>query len=141
MERSLSERIPFLGFSLRGDSMNIEEQFRPPTATEAEIIQRLVAADFPGKKEIANQLRNYQVRTIDREGSLKLRLTGAAPAAKIEKAVPVQAEAPDSDGVHVHFLLHVVHGFAAELEIYKNDLSEIRRLPRADELEVIVLGK
>jgi hypothetical protein len=121
--------------------MNIEEQFRPPTAAEAEIIQRLVVADFPGKKEIANQLRNYQARRIDDEGSLKLRLTGDAPAAKVEKRIPVEAEAPDSDGIHVHFLLHVVDGFAAELEIYKNDLSGIRRLPRADELEVIVLGK
>jgi hypothetical protein len=122
--------------------MNIEEQFRPPTAAEAEIIQRLVAADFPGKKEIANQLRNYQVRRIDDEGSLKLGLTGDAPAAKIEKRIPVEAEAPDSDGIHVHFLLHVSDDrFATELEIYKDDGTPIKRLPRADELEVIVLGK
>ncbi len=53
----------------------------------------------------------------------------------------MEAQAPDSDGIHVHFLLHVVSGFAAELEIYKDDGTPIGRLPRADELEVMVLGR
>ena len=118
-----------------------DEQFRPPAATEAEVIQRLVAADFPGKEQIADQLRNYRVRRIDEEGSLELRLTGIAPAAKVDKRIPVEAEAPDSDGIHVHFLLHVIDGFAAELEVYKDDGTHIERLPRPDEVKVVVLGR
>jgi|SRR5437016_13598545 len=121
--------------------MNIEQQFRPPTAAEAEVIQRLVAADFPGKREIAGQLRSYRVRRIDDEGSLTLEVNGNALAAKVAKGIPVEAEAPDADGILVHFLLHVINGIAAELEIYKDDGTPIRRMPRADELDVVVLGR
>jgi hypothetical protein len=121
---------------------DIEQQFRPPTAAEAEVIQRLVQADFPGKKEIADQLNRYRVRRIDDEGSLALELSSDAPAAKVvEKRIPVEAEAPDADGISVRFLLHVIHGVAAELEIYKDDGTPIRRMPRANELNVILLGK
>lgn len=121
--------------------MNIEEGSRSPSSAEAEIIDRLLAADFPGKDQIADQLRNYRVRTIDDDGSLELRVTSAAPAANVEKRIPGEAQASDVDGIHVHFLLHVVNGFAAELEIYKDDGTPIARLPRADELEVMVLGR
>jgi uncharacterized protein DUF6984 len=118
-----------------------DKQFRPPAPAEAEVIQRLVSADFPGSGQIADQLRDYRVRRIDGEGSLALRLAGVAPAATVDKRVPVEAQAPDSDGIHVHFLLHVIDGFAAELEVYKDDGSHIQRLPQAGELEVIVLGR
>src|SRR5277367_2249608 len=119
--------------------MKIEQHFREPTRTEEEIIQRLVGADFPGKEEIAKQLASCRVRTIDNEGSLELELSQIARPAVVEKRIPVEAEAVDEDGVHVHFLLHVVKGFAKELEIYKDDGTPIRRMPSPDDLEIIVL--
>jgi hypothetical protein len=47
----------------------------------------------------------------------------------------------DEDGVHVHFLLHVVEGFAKELEFYKDDGTPIKRMPHPSELEIIVLPR
>lgn len=119
--------------------MKTEQHFREPTPTEIEVIQRLLAADFPGKEEIAKQLAGSRVRIIDDEGSLELELSDRARSATVEKRIPVEADAVDEDGVHIHFLLHVVKGFAKELEVYKDDGTPIRRMPSADDLEVIVL--
>ena len=82
--------------------MKIEEQFRKPTSTETELLQRLLTEDFPGKEEIAKQLRNCRVRTIDEEGSLELQPTDGAPLAVVHKLIPVEAEGIDEDGIHVH---------------------------------------
>jgi hypothetical protein len=119
--------------------MTIEQHFRKPTPTEAEVIQRLLAADFPGRQEIVKQLDGCRVRIIDDEGSLELELSDATKPAVVEKRIPVEADAVDEDGIHVHFLLHVVKGFAKELEVYKDDGSPIRRMPSPGDLEIIVL--
>lgn len=50
-------------------------------------MQRLLAADFPGKEEIAKQLAGCRVRTIDDEGSLELELNKAAKPATVEKRI------------------------------------------------------
>lgn len=121
--------------------MKIEQHFREPTPAEAEVMQRLLAADFPGKEEIAKQMAGCRVRIIDDEGSLELELSDMAKPAKVEKRIPVEADAVDEDGIHVHFLLHVVKGFAKELEVYKDDGSPIKRMPCPDDLEVIVLPR
>jgi hypothetical protein len=119
--------------------MKIEQHFREPTSTEAEVMQRLLDADFPGKEEIAEQLAGCRVRIIDDEGSLEFEPSDAGRPAKVEKRIPVEADAVDEDGIHVHFLLHVVKGFAKELEVYKDDGTPIRRMPSPDDLEIIVL--
>ncbi len=119
--------------------MTIEQHFRKPTPTEAKIMQRLLAADFIGREEVAKQLDGCRVRIIDEEGSLALEPNDAAKPASVKKRIPVEAEAVDEDGIHVHLLLHVVNGLATELEVYKDDGSPIRRMPGPDDLEVIVL--
>jgi len=124
---------------LRQMSMKIEQHFRQPTPTETEFMQRLLAADFPGKEEIAKQLTSCRVRIIDDEGSLELELSDTARPATVEKRIPVEADAVDEDGIHIHFLLHVVKGFAKELEVYKDDGTPIKRMPQPNQLEVIVL--
>ena len=124
---------------LQQTDMKIEQHFREPTLTEAQIMQRLLAADFPGKEEIAKQLASCRVRIIDDEGSLELKLSDTTKPATVEKRIPVEADAVDEDGIHVHFLLHVVKGLAKELEVYKDDGTPIRRMPSPNELEIIVL--
>lgn len=118
--------------------MRREEHFREPAPTEREVMQKLLAADFPGQREIAAQLANCRVRTIDDEGSLELELSDAAKPAMVERRIPVEAEGVDEDGIYVHVLLHVVKGFAKELEVYKDDGSAIRRIPSACDLKVVV---
>lgn len=119
--------------------MAIEQEFRDPSDQEVELIRKLLAADFPGKTEVMKQLQSCRVRRIDSEGSLEIRPSAAAGPAVITKRIPVEANAPDDDGVDVNVLLHVVDGFVTELEIYKNDGTPIRRMPRADDLNVTVL--
>lgn len=119
--------------------MKVEHHFRKPTPSELGVMQRLVAADFPGKEEIAKQLASCRVRIIDDEGSLELQLSDTASPATVRKRIPVEADAVDEDGIHVHFLLHVANGLAKELEVYKDDGSPIRRMPSPNDLEIIVL--
>jgi len=118
--------------------MRTEHDFREPTPAERAVMRRLAAEDFPGKEEIVRQLVDCRVRTIDDEGSLELEVNAAGRPAMVKKRIPVEAEAIDEDGIHVHVLLHVVKGLAKELEVYKDDGSRVRRMPSADDLEVVV---
>lgn len=95
-------------------------------------------ADFPGRDELKEQLTGAVVRPIDESGSLEIKAE-SGPAAEVAKRVPVEAESPDSDGIAVHFLLHVVNGRAVELDVYKDDGTPIKRAPEPNDLRVIVL--
>ena len=120
--------------------MKIEQEFRRPTPVETRFMRRLLSADFLGKQEIARQLDNLRVRTIDDEGSLELKPSDATPPATVKKLpIPVEAEGVDEDGIHVHLLLHVEKGFVKELEIYKDDGTPIKRMPSPEDFELIVL--
>jgi hypothetical protein len=106
---------------------------------EERLIRRLLAVDFPGRKEITEQLSDCSVKTIDREGSLRFQIRSKT-LAPVEKRVPVEAEAKDDiDGQTIHALLHVVKGKVTEMEIYKGDGSAIRHLPDPQDWEVFVL--
>ncbi|HEY6001855.1 MAG TPA: hypothetical protein VIV57_03205 [Anaeromyxobacter sp.] len=120
--------------------MRTETQFRKPSSMEAAVIRRLLTAEFPGKQDLAKQLNGHRVRIIDDEGSLEIEPNATAKPAAVEKRIPVEADGVDEDGICIHVLLHVVEGFATELEIYKDDGSPVRRMPSADDLEVMVLG-
>jgi hypothetical protein len=119
--------------------MTIEQRLRNPTLAETKLLERLLREDFPGRKEITKQLEKCLVRTIDNEGSLELKPSEGAESAAVEKRIPVEAEGADTDGVHVHFLLHVVSGYVRELEVYKDDASPIKRMPKPADLQVVVL--
>src|SRR4029077_10895690 len=103
--------------------MEIEGQFRKPTPMETEFMQRLLDIEFIGQMGIAAQLENCPVRIVDSEGSLEVKPSDLANRAAVTKRMPVEAEGVDEDGIHVHFLLHVVEGFVKELEVYKDDGS------------------
>jgi len=119
--------------------MCIESDFREPSPTERGLIQRLLEADFAGKSELANQLASCRVREIDSDGSLEFELAACYDPAPVAKRIPVEGDGVDEDGIHVHVLLHVVNGFVKELEIYKDDGSPIRRMPKARDLALVVL--
>ena len=120
--------------------MTSEKTYRNLADWEQRLLAQLVAAEFPGRKEISEQVGNCLVKTIDREGSfaVQVQTTTLAP---VEKRVPVEAEAKDMDGQTVHALLHVSKGRVAELEIYKEDGSSIERSPDALDWEVVVLPR
>lgn len=118
--------------------MTSEKTYRKLADSEEKLLARLVATEFPGRKEIVEQLRNCLVRGIDREGSLAFQIH-TETLAPVEKRIPVEAEANDTDGQTIHVLLHVSRGKVAELEIYKEDGSAIDRLPDSSDWKVVVL--
>lgn len=103
--------------------------FRLPSDVERALIAELIAAEFPGRTEVVNQLRQCVVRLIDEEGSLELRVPSHAVAAPVRGRIPTELYGPDADGVQVSVLLHVVDGICREIEIYKVDGTTIRQLP------------
>lgn len=118
--------------------MTPEKTYRNLASWEERVLGRLLAAEFPGRQEIAEQVRNSLVRTIDQEGSLAFQV-GTETLAPVEKRIPVEGEAKDADGQTVHALLHVSKGKLVELEIYKENGSPIEQALDALDWEVIVL--
>lgn len=114
------------------------QTFRPPSEIERRILSRLMEATFPGRDELSEQLADAVVRPIDDYGSLEIKAE-SGPSAAVAKRVPVEAEVPDSDGIAVHYLLHVLDGRAIELDIYKDDGSPIQRALEPNKLRVLVL--
>jgi hypothetical protein len=115
-----------------------ESEFRKPTDKERALLSRLLEAEFPGRDELAPLVRNVLVRTIDEDGGLELQsqIEGKAP---VVKRVPVEAEGKDEDGTVIHVELHVVDGRPVELEFYREDTQNVKRLPPPSAFELIVL--
>ena len=54
--------------------------------------------------------------------------------------IPVEGEAPDRDGMMIHYLLHVVDGRMNELEVYKDDSLRVLRHAEPEDLKVLNAG-
>lgn len=84
------------------------------------------------------QLKGLSVKAIDKEGSLSLRVSPPARPAEVKDRIVAEAcysdDALSDEGPKVHVLLHAVRGVLAEIEIYKDDGSPIRKEPRAQNL-------
>jgi len=112
------------------------EQHRPQTARERELFGRLLGRTFPGRDELKVQLDDAVVRSIDKNGGLEIRVLHG-PNAGVSRRVAVEAECADGDGIKIHYLLHVVDGIAQELEVYKEDGSQVISTPPISTLEVM----
>jgi hypothetical protein len=115
-----------------------EEPLRELTDLERAYLGRLLAVDFPGREQVAQQIRSALARRIDEEGSVEL-VTRSTESANVTKRVPVEGGSVDLDGVPISFLLHVVGSQIRELEIYKADGSPIKRMPAPEQVDVVVL--
>ncbi len=108
---------------------------RPLQERENSILRRLLKEEFQGRDEIAQQVANALVEEIDADGSVRFSITTAVRAEVLYR-VAVEGWAYDSDGVSIHFLLHVVDGKVDELEVFKADGSRISKWPSGEDLEV-----
>lgn len=108
--------------------MPTEPSFRRPTSGEQLLLQALLSRPFDGREELLSQLPHIVVRSIDDNGSLEIKNLSAIRA-KVERRVPTEGEATDSDEITIHFLVHVVNGSLAELEVFKEDSSSVRTRP------------
>jgi hypothetical protein len=114
----------------------LDSDYRELTLEEHEILQRLLMEDFPGKREVSKQVGESLVQTIDENGSLRFRVLTDVKAPKVRSRIPVEGECKDIDGVLIHFLLHVVDDVVRELEIFKEDNSELRTWPNSNSISV-----
>lgn len=124
--------------SLRGIRNKDEADYRPLSSRERAYLDRLLEADFPGREALASQLAAAKARQIDEYGSLDFYVL-PAQRAKVKRRIPVEGRFLDADGTVIHLLLHVLDGVIDELEIFKEDLSEVLKLPPAEDLELLVL--
>ena len=111
------------------------------TAGERAILDRLLGANFPGAEQLRGQASNARV-TRTEEGATPVFLFAvldSLPVAETQRRIPVEAQAKDSDGVVIHFLIHVVGGRLQELETYREDGLAIKHLPDARELDILIL--
>jgi hypothetical protein len=115
-----------------------DQDFRPLSNLEGQLLAVLLSADFPGRTAIVEQIAFASVREIDDNGSLEFGLSDKTPA-QVVRRIPVEAELDDSDGVMIHLLLHVVDGFVKELEVYRDDSGRVRRVLAPEVLRLLVL--
>ncbi len=126
----------------------IVDSWRPIGIVEHDLLMHLLRGDFPGRREILDQMQSVEVMRIDPEGSLKLRSQGPLqdvrdndyPSNRINGRIPVEGfymDDVDEGGALVHLLLHVIDGKIDELEIYKEDGSPVLIDPYEIELDRI----
>jgi hypothetical protein len=105
----------------------LSQAWRDLTNSERQLIELLLAKEFPGAEALRSQLETAKVSAIDAEGSLQFRVSG--PLASVQQRVPTEGYYFDMEGVDyrpaVNVLLHVVEGKLHELEVYKDDGSSI----------------
>jgi hypothetical protein len=110
--------------------------YRAMSVSERRIVERLLGRAFVGVRELRKQLENARVRTIDANGSLDF-ICSSRERASVDRRVPTEAETVDRDGVVIHVLLHVVEGALHELEIFKEDGSNVLQPVSPETLSVI----
>ena len=114
--------------------------YRPLTDWERRLLLRLLGLAFPGRDVLLEQLENVLALPIaDDNGTLKL-LCQCPTKALVKNRIPTEGLAPDSDGMTIHYMLHVIDGKMCELEVYKDDSSQVVKHPAPESVEVVVLG-
>jgi hypothetical protein len=102
---------------------------------ERELLQLLLQQTFPGCEQLQAQMSGVSVEQVDDEGSIRF-VDVSGERAPVVRRIPIEAEAADSDGIIIHALLHVVDGMLHELELYKEDGSQVSARPAVSEWHV-----
>jgi hypothetical protein len=105
---------------------------------EHRAIRRLLSEDFPGSLEPAIKVAQWKADLVDDE-SIRFEVAPGLPRAPVTHRVPAFCAGLDRDGVVVHLDRHVVHGFLAELNVYREDGRTVKRWPAARLLAAFVL--
>jgi hypothetical protein len=110
-------------------------QSRQLTSNEIDLISRILVSLGDESISFAS---TANVQQIDSEGSIKFEnahLLHPSP----QKALPIDAQFEDSDGIWVHAILFVVGNTVDELEIYKDDGSPIVQMPGTKKWKILNL--
>jgi hypothetical protein len=123
----------------------LHDSWRPLKDWERRLIERLLATAFPGREALLVQLEQAVASSVDEDGtpldengSFYLK-TSSPMKACVKTRVPTEGKAPDVDGVPIHYLLFVDDdGKLDQLEVFKENLSEVLRHAKPEDLEVTV---
>jgi hypothetical protein len=90
----------------------------------------MLEGQFDGRDQLREQLEH--ARVIDHGPADTRTIVFAAPSgrdprARTTRRVPVDVSMPDIDGTNIDVSLHVIDGYAHELEAYRVDLKPIER--------------
>ena len=124
--------------SSHSDSIAENQDFRPLSDLEGQLLLVLLGTDFPGRDALVEQVAVALVREIDDNGSLEFASSDKTPA-RVVRRIPVEAELSDSDGVTIHLLLHVVDGLLKELEVYRDDSGRVQRVLAPKDIRLMIL--
>jgi len=120
--------------------------YHPLTNWERRMILRLLESPFPGRDALLTQLDDTTGCSVhedgtplDESGTVYLKCASAVKAS-VKARIPTEGEALDTDGVIIHYLLHVVDGRMNELEVFKEDSSRVLRHAGPEDLKVINVG-
>jgi hypothetical protein len=109
---------------------------------ERAVVGRLLEASFAGVNELRAQLAVARViheAAEPGDPSIEFAVPKSLPKALVVRRIPVEASFRDLDGVVGHVLLHVLDGYADELEVYKEDSSDVLGPVRPEMLKIEVL--
>jgi hypothetical protein len=110
--------------------------YRELSPWERAVFERLLADQFPGRELVAPQLTSPKVQEIDEDGSLEFQLAEGFDMGR-GRVNPVEAYAPDIDGMMIHFILHTIDDTVVEFEVYKDDSSRVVRRPDPTALAIM----
>jgi hypothetical protein len=123
----------------------METEFRKANQKESELLAKLLNTEFVGVDALRKQIPGLLVRTIDKEGSLELKVNNSVEPANVLYRTPVSAYYNGKAGStsesllgDSEIILHVINGYLNELEFvyYSNEKP---RMPSPEELIVITL--
>lgn len=107
---------------------------------ERNLLIRLLSISFPGQKELQEQINatlvSHECKCCP---TVELVVDPYVAYAQVKRRVPVEGESFDEDGEKIHFLIHVVEGYLAEIEFFRDDSKRIKRLPEISSIKVMSL--
>lgn len=107
---------------------------------EEGLLIRILSHDFIGQSELFRQIQGAEVVSeCDTCPTVEFAVAPEYNKAHVARRIPVEAEGEDSDGVKIHFLIHVVEGYLSELEIFREDSESILKMPEVRSLKVLSL--
>jgi hypothetical protein len=115
---------------------------RELSVAERSYLEFLLSRPFQGSAQLQEQLNSAKVSEECGSGCGSIGLVVdpcSSTIARVRRRIPIEAQGLDVDGVPVHFLLHVVDGFLAELEIFREDPDPVIQLPSVDLLALFSL--
>jgi hypothetical protein len=123
-------------FPILGNLAMTSETIREMNDREKALIRKMLAPDFPGRDQLAEQLATAKVQVLDEDGSLGFHLDSDTVASNVKYVTPSEGEYEDPDGITIHVLLFVRDGKAEELEFYRDDNKRVQTWPDPETLRV-----